>query len=108
MIPLPTKSHELDPTPAEHFAEAAGFGFRSILLANEGDYVPQHVHPDTHATFVCSGSARMWIDGIHVGDKGAGEAFVAEAGRAHVFQALEPMTRLACVTYIADMMKGDL
>ena len=93
--PLPAAA---DSYPSvELIEEVAGIYFRSVLLANAGDVIPQHVHDHDHATFVGAGKARLWVDGVWSADYEAGRAVEVKAGKSHVFQALEPNTRLACV-----------
>jgi hypothetical protein len=87
----------LDEPLVERIEEVCGLYFRSVLLRQVGTFVPQHVHDHDHATLVCAGKARCWANYVLVGDKEAGEAFEIKAGTAHVFMALEPNTRLACV-----------
>lgn len=91
---------EIDPAtlhkPAENIQIAAGIYFRSVVLTN-GEVIPQHVHAAEHATYVGAGAARLWIDGVWRQDLRAGEAAEIEAGREHLFQALEEGTRLTCV-----------
>ncbi|MGH8908865.1 MAG: hypothetical protein ACRD0K_20820 [Egibacteraceae bacterium] len=94
----PTATGPLDEQPVEYIEpDVAGLYFRSILLADAGTIVPQHSHDHDHATLVCSGAARLWVDGVHVGDKMAGQAFFVKARSQHLFQALLPGTRLCCV-----------
>lgn len=87
--------------PVEYIEEAAGLYFRSIVL-EQFETVPQHSHDHDHATFVGSGAARVWVDGVWKGDYIAGRAVEIKAGRKHVFQALSPYTRLTCVHDIAS------
>lgn len=98
LYPLPDLTHALADQPVERIEpDVAGFYFRSILLEKAGTPIPQHAHDHDHATLVCSGAARVWIDGEYHGDFGAGRAVEIKAGKLHVFQALEPQTRLCCV-----------
>jgi hypothetical protein len=83
--------------PVERIEEIGGFYFRSILLHQVGMVVKQHVHDHEHVTLVCNGRARGWSESEWIGDKGPGEAFLIDAGDDHLFQALEPDTRLVCV-----------
>lgn len=78
-------------------ADVAGLYFRSVLLKDRDILIPQHVHPYDHATFVGSGSVRLFIDGVASGDFHAGTAIPIKAHQQHVFRSLEPMTRLCCV-----------
>lgn len=81
----------------EFIQEVGDFYFRSVLLIKAGVTIPQHTHDHEHATYVGSGKARYWVDGILKGDIEAGTAILIEAGKAHMFQSLEPNTRLTCV-----------
>ena len=110
MYTLPKITHDLVDQPVEHIETVAGIYFRSILLARAGHVVPQHSHGHDHATYVGAGAARLWVDGKWVGDYPAGYAVEIKAGRAHVFQALQDNTRLACVHDVSSAesvkMKG--
>lgn len=102
MHALPDKLELLEQQPVERIEEVCGIYFRSVLLDRAGVVIPQHSHDHDHATFVGAGRARVWVDGTWYGDFEAGRAIAIKAGCAHVFQALEPMTRLACVHDIAS------
>lgn len=78
-------------------ADVAGLYFRSVLLVESNTIIPQHVHDYDHATFVGSGSVRLFINGKPSGDYHAGTAITILAHQQHVFCSLEPMTRLCCV-----------
>lgn len=99
--PLPEVVTKLRDQPVEYIADVGGLYFRAILLKNVGDTVPQHLHDHSHVTLISSGAARLWVDGVHKGDYPAFQAIEIEANREHVFQALEPMTRLACVHQVS-------
>lgn len=94
--PLPM-GQPLADQPVERIEEACGIYFRSVLLKTADIAIKQHSHDHPHATFVGSGRARGWSDGVWIGDKGPGEAFEILAGAEHMFQSLEPNTLLACV-----------
>jgi quercetin dioxygenase-like cupin family protein len=94
--PLPADLEHCDP-PVEFIEEVCGIYFRSILVEKEGMLVWQHVHDYDHATYIGSGAARLWVDGVWQADYQAGSAAGIKAGAKHVFQALKPNTRLACV-----------
>jgi quercetin dioxygenase-like cupin family protein len=81
----------------EFVEEMAGVYFRSVFLAYKGTTIPQHVHDEPHATLVGSGKARLFVDGRFERDIPAGHAVVIEAGKKHIFEALEDNTRLTCV-----------
>src|SRR5262245_8560958 len=95
--PIPTDRRPLEYAPVESITECCGLYFRSIVLQCPGDLVPQHKHDHDHATLVASGQARCWSNGVYIGDYSAGEAVTIYAGVEHLFQALQPMTRLVCV-----------
>lgn len=99
--PLP-ETRPLDNIPVERIEEVCGIYFRSVLLELVNTVIPQHQHDHDHATFVASGKARAWADGQWIGDYEAGSAVEIKAGSLHVFQALEPNTRLVCVHDIAS------
>lgn len=92
----------VDNIPVERIEEVCGLYFRSVLLEQVNIIIPQHEHDHDHATFVASGKARAWADGSWIGDYEAGSAVKIKAGSVHIFQALEPMTRLVCVHDIAS------
>lgn len=95
-IPLPS-GMRLGDQPVEYIEEVGGIYFRAILLQNIGDAVPQHTHDYAHVTLIAAGKVRLWIEGAWVADIEAFKAIEIEAHRQHVFQALEPNTRLSCV-----------
>lgn len=97
MYPIPTELIALDKQPVEFIEEVAGLYFRSIVLECAGDTVPQHSHDHDHATLVGAGSVRMWVNGCWLADIPAGHAVKIKAATQHLFQALEPNTRLTCV-----------
>lgn len=95
---LPDVTTPLSEQPVERIEpDVAGLYFRSVLLEQAGTVIPQHEHDHDHATLVCSGKARVWVDGAYFGDYEAGRAIEIRAHCAHVFQALESNTRLCCV-----------
>lgn len=81
----------------EYIDDVGGLYFRAILLPNTGDRVPQHTHDHEHVTLIAAGAARLYVDGVRREDIRAFRAIVIEANRQHMFEALEPNTRLACV-----------
>lgn len=83
--------------PVQFVDEVGGIYFRAICLERAGDVVPQHSHEHDHVTLIASGRARVWCDGIWLGDFAAFHALEIKAHAKHVFLALEPLTRLACV-----------
>lgn len=100
MYAVPDPRPEPIEQPVEQWEECNVFGFRTITLKEPGHIVAQHVHDDDHATLVCNGRARCWVENRYEGEKGPGEAFEVKGGKKHVFQAVEAMTRLACVTHL--------
>lgn len=83
--------------PVEYIEDVCGIYFRGICLANALEAVPQHQHDHDHATLVASGAVRVWVENEYLGDFASPKAIEIKAGKAHIFQALEPMTRLYCV-----------
>lgn len=81
----------------EYVDDVGGLYFRAVLLPNVGDRVPQHMHDHDHVTLIASGAARLFIDGEQKEDISSFRAIVISANKQHVFEALEPNTRLACV-----------
>lgn len=100
-FPLPDELAPLGSQPVERIEEVSGIYFRSVLL-ERGTVIPQHTHDHNHATYVGSGKARLWVNGVWRADYPAGHAVEVKAGQSHVFQALEPNTRLACVHDVAS------
>ena len=98
------KDHVLVSGAVEFADEVAGIYFRSFLLPYAGMHAPQHMHTYDHAMIVCSGSARLFVDGAAVKDYFAGEVVLIEAKKNHAFESLEPNTRFTCVhdTKIAE------
>jgi quercetin dioxygenase-like cupin family protein len=101
-FPVPTVFTPLEDVVVEFVEEKAGIYFRSVLLAKAGTVIPQHVHDHDHATFVGSGSVRLWVDGEWAGDVKAGHAIEIKAGREHLFQSLADNTLLACIHDVAS------
>lgn len=81
----------------EFVEEKAGIYFRSILIPQEGTWVPQHTHSESHATFCGQGAAAVYVGGEYVARLEAGHAFEVEGGKDHAFRALMNNTRLTCV-----------
>jgi hypothetical protein len=96
MYPLPTVQ-PTDKKTIEFIQEVCGIYFRSVLLEDSGTVIPQHTHSHDHATYVGSGKVRLWVDGKWLGDFPAGQAIGIEKDKFHLFQSLEPNTRLTCV-----------
>lgn len=88
-------------------ADVAGLYFRSVLLIDANTIIPQHIHPYDHATFVGSGSVRVWVNGESIGDFRAGTAIPIAAYHQHVFCSLEPMTRLCCVHHTESAISAQ-
>jgi quercetin dioxygenase-like cupin family protein len=107
MYPIPKKVAEVNIPIAESIDEVAGIYFRSVFLPEEGTIIPQHTHTYDHATYVGSGSVRLWVDEQWAGDYIAGQAVRISANKKHLFQSLEPNTRLACIhdTNSAQLIK---
>ena len=95
MMAIPDTTPLADP-PVETISIVGGIYFRAILLQS-GMVVPQHTHNHDHATYVGSGSVRLWVNDLHAGDYSAGQAIEIKGGQEHLFMALEDNTRLACV-----------
>jgi quercetin dioxygenase-like cupin family protein len=95
----PENLTKLEEQPVERIEEALGFCTRTITLEKAGTCIPQHEHKDDHATLVCAGKARAWADGVCLGDFEPGALIPVKAGREHLFQALEDVTRLSCIFF---------
>jgi mannose-6-phosphate isomerase-like protein (cupin superfamily) len=81
----------------ENIEIVADIYFRSVLLKENGTVIPQHKHTYDHATLVASGKARLWVNGTWVGDYESGKAVHIKSNQEHIFQSLEPNTRLVCI-----------
>lgn len=97
MIPMPAVMHQAEEQAVEYVDDVGGLYFRAICLKRAGMIVPQHSHEHDHVTLIANGEARVWVDGAWLGDFKAFRALEIKAGKKHVFMALEPNTRLACV-----------
>lgn len=86
----------------EFVDEVCGLYFRSVLLPDAGMRAPQHTHDYDHATLIGSGAARLYVDGVCVGEFMAGSAVPIKAGKYHTFESTEPSTRLTCVHDVAS------
>ena len=86
----------------EFVDEVCGIYARSIFLPHAGTKVPQHSHNYDHASFVGSGSVRLIANGALVGDFKAGQLIEVKANTDHLFVALEPNTRIACLHHTAS------
>jgi hypothetical protein len=95
--PLPDVTGGMRHEPVEYVDDVGGLYFRAIILKHAGMVVPQHSHDHDHVTLIANGAARVWIDGKWLGDYAAFRAIEIKARAHHIFQALEPNTRLACV-----------
>lgn len=93
----PINVSPLKEQPTENIQMACGIYFRSVLLKEAGTVIPQHEHDHDHATYVASGSARLWVNASWKGDFKSGEAIEIKSGQRHLFMSLEPNTRLTCV-----------
>jgi quercetin dioxygenase-like cupin family protein len=87
--------------------DVAGLYIRSYLLPEAGTIIPQHVHPYDHATLVGSGTVDLCVDGVYVGQYRAGQAIFVEAGKKHIFQSVEPMTRLSCIHHTESAVSAQ-
>jgi quercetin dioxygenase-like cupin family protein len=81
----------------ESVEEVAGLYLRTCFIPGAFTLLPQHVHDYDHATLVCAGSVRVWIEHEQQSDYAAGRAVCIKAGKKHHFQTLEPNTRLSCI-----------
>ena len=80
----------------QYVDECCGIYIRSVLL-QKGERARQHVHDYDHASYIGSGSVRMWVNGGFEGVFKAGVAVPIRAGQRHEFEAMEDGTRLACL-----------
>jgi mannose-6-phosphate isomerase-like protein (cupin superfamily) len=74
-----------------------GVYIKPFVAKKTGTFMGQHSHTYDHATFVSSGSIRVFIDGEAMGDYEAGEVITIRAGKKHVLLALEDNTVAACI-----------
>ncbi len=94
MMPPETTPLVEQPPKTMHFK--CGLAFFGVLLS-KGMVIPQHQHSRSHATYIGSGSARYWADGIYKGIAAQGDALELPAETGHIFQALEDGTLITCV-----------
>lgn len=92
----------LEPPVPESITEAGDLALRSMFLPHTGDVVAQHRHPHSHVSIVGAGSVRAWRLDRWIGDYKAGEGIFVPANEVHMFQALEPNTRVICTTAIKE------
>lgn len=106
MHQIPTNTAPIEPPP-EFIETVCGIYFRSVFLKNKDTIIPQHVHYYDHATYVGSGSVRLWVNDKWEADYKAGSAIPIKAGQQHLFMSLEDNTRLTCVhdTQSAALLK---
>ncbi len=100
--PVPAGEPAPDDVVVESIEEKDGLYLRYWLIKRAGVTVPQHVHDYDHATMVCEGQIRLWVDGEHKGVFHAGDRIEIKAGQLHVFQSLAKNTRLCCEHNIAS------
>jgi quercetin dioxygenase-like cupin family protein len=91
----------------EYIDEVCGLYFRSILLPVSGIKIPTHKHPYSHATVIGSGKVRLYVDGEVYGIYVAGQIIELKANKEHLWESMEPNTRLFCVhdTRSAEFIK---
>src|SRR3979490_1407591 len=82
--------------PDQKIDIVGGIYFRSVRL-DKGTLIPQHTHDHDHATYVGSGRAALYIDGVFVGECKGGDAVEIKGGKLPEFHVLEDNTLLACV-----------
>lgn len=82
--------------PEQKIVIVGGIYFRSVLLSKDM-LIPQHTHEHTHATYVGSGRAALYVNGMMQGEYRAGDAVEIVGGKLHEFYALEDNTLLVCV-----------
>lgn len=99
----------MTPEIVEFVEEVAGIYFRSVLLPFAHMTIPQHIHPYDHATLIGSGRAALWVDDEFDGEYPAGTAVFLGANKKHLWESLEPNTRLTCVhdTTSANFIKAN-
>jgi hypothetical protein len=95
---LPT-SYELAPeTPTEvSIAMPDGMFVKHYRIKKVGTYLPQHSHTYDHATLVCHGSIRAWVDGRYLGQFDAPSVIHIKANAKHLFEVMAADTTLACI-----------
>jgi hypothetical protein len=88
---------EVDYPKDVSIAIADGMFVKHYVIPKVGTYLPQHSHEYDHATLVCHGSVRVWVDGRYLGLFKAPKAIEIKAHTRHLFEVMEPDTTLACI-----------
>lgn len=76
-------------------------GIKELYFPEPGIFMGQHAHSIGHDHLVGSGEVRVWVEGIEVGDFGAGQIINIEAGKRHILMSLKRNTRGFCLTNLA-------
>lgn len=103
---IPSGYEKVPKQDVEYCDECAGIFFRSIVIEKAGMIAGYHSHDYAHASYIGSGAARLYFDGVLQGDHVAGESVEIPANVAHSWEALQDNTRIACVHRSEDAMKG--
>lgn len=80
------------------FYDGHGIAVVTIDVPEADTLLEQHQHDISHVSFVAAGSVLPIVDGKTLPKLSAGHAMTVEAFKTHMFQTLEPNTRLLCIT----------
>ncbi len=85
-----------------------GIFVKSIVIKHKNVLVPQHSHTYDHASFLATGSIRVWKDGVLLGDFVAPTSLIIPARTKHKFLSLEDNTTIYCIHNIKDAEDVDV
>lgn len=94
-----SQNYELvqEPLNEVNIALPDGMFVKHYRIKKVGTYLPQHSHAHAHATLICHGSIRAWVDGRYLGRFNAPSVINIAAHTKHLFEIMEPDTTLACI-----------
>ncbi len=70
---------------------------RRMSFERAGTVMAQHTHPYGHTTYIATGGADVWADGVFLGRFGAHTPIFIPAGVGHKFLTTEPNTTILCL-----------
>lgn len=89
----------LDEQPPDdiEFRTIDGIFIKEMSIAKAGTVIPQHSHRFDHTSYLALGSARVWSDGMLVGDFDAPHPIFIRAGVKHTFLSLTDNMLVLCI-----------
>lgn len=97
----PLRALAEQPVSTDIYSKCPGLFVKHCVFA-EGTYIPQHSHETPHLSVLATGAARVWKNGVLLGDYKAPAGVLIEAHAKHTFLALEPATTVLCVHRVDD------